>query len=386
MNDSANRPPRNIVLCCDGTANSFTHARTNVFKLASAMVKDHELQSVYYHPGLGTRVPLGTNSAMGGALAKLAGLAFGAGLRADVTDGYIHLMNQFREGDRLFLLGFSRGAYTARAIASMVRMFGLIMPGNEALVPYAVSAMWAIAKAGSKAAAHEAFAAAQAFRSALAVTACRPHFVGVWDTVDSVGWFTRPLALPYARHNEEIGQVRHAVAIDERRAFYRLNWFSEDQPNLKMVWFPGVHCDVGGGYPEAESGLSKHALAWMAQEAAQAGLLLDAARIEELLGRRGGEFAPPGTGPLHESLTAAWAPCEFIPKARFNRATGRMELRANLFRRRTMPEGACVHDVAWDMPGDYVKRLPSGAVRLSQKVWDFEAPQVPGIQPGAGSI
>ncbi|WP_408591283.1 DUF2235 domain-containing protein [Novosphingobium sp.] len=362
---------RNIVLCCDGTANSFSPDRTNVLKLASAMVKDHDRQAVYYHPGLGTRAPVGTGTAVGGTWAKVKGLALGAGFQDDVTDGYIYLMNHFRAGDRLFILGFSRGAYTARAIAGMLKLYGLIMPGNEALVPYAVQMMWDIAGADGAAKAKQGFRLAADFRKTLAATECKPHFLGVWDTVDSVGWTSHPLALPYTRHNPDVAHTRHAVAIDERRAFYRLNWFAEEQPNLKLVWFPGVHCDVGGGYPEAESGLSKYPLEWMAEEAAAQGLLLDPEKLAEVLGKRGGDFAPPAPGPAHESLKGAWKLAELIPKARYNRTLGKLEQRANHSRRRTMPDGSVVHDVAWSMPGTYTQRLPKGAVKLSEMHWGF---------------
>ena len=92
------------------------------------------------------------------------------------------------------------------------------------------------------------------------------------------------MKLPYSANNPDIAIGRHAVSIDERRAFFRTNLWRPDPPSadsgpkdLKQVWFPGVHCDVGGGYPEAESGLSKFALEWMVREAALVGLLIDLA-------------------------------------------------------------------------------------------------------------
>src|SRR5437879_5923614 len=74
-------------------------------------------------------------------IAKVLGLAVGYGLDADIRDAYVFLMNQFEEGDRLFLFGFSRGAYTVRAVASLLHMYGLIARGNEPLAPYAIR-MW----------------------------------------------------------------------------------------------------------------------------------------------------------------------------------------------------------------------------------------------------
>jgi uncharacterized protein (DUF2235 family) len=364
---------RNLVLCCDGTSNQFTAHRTNVLKLSYALEKNDSSQLVYYHPGLGTRAPVGVRSSFGNVWSKLAGLAFGAGLKADVADAYIFLMNHYRAGDRIYLFGFSRGAYTARVIASMLKLYGLAMTGNEALVPYAVDMMWAISKIRDEDRINAYFKLAEEFKGTLSAGACKPHFLGVWDTVNSVGWIGSPLALPFTRNNPDITFTRHAIAIDERRAFFRVNWFEEAAgANLKQVWFPGSHCDVGGGYPESESGLSKYALDWMTGEALRADLLINANRLDEILGRKGGPFVPPEPQQPHESLTGVWKLAEFVPKARYNRDKGRTEQRMNLFRRRSMPDDACVHDVAWLIRNDYKARLPQHAVPLSEKRWDFE--------------
>lgn len=373
---------RNLVLCCDGTSNQFTAHRTNVLKLCYALEKDRERQLVYYHPGIGTRAPVGIGTSFGTLAGKVAGLAFGHGLQADIADAYIFLMNHYRPGDRVYIFGFSRGAYTARVIASMLRLYGLSMPGNEALVPYAVNMLWAITKArGDKAKTDAYFRLAEEYTKTLSAGPCKPHFMGVWDTVNSVGWIGSPIAIPYARRNEDIAFTRHAIAIDERRAFFRVNWFEETPgANLKQVWFPGSHCDVGGGYPEPESGLSKYALEWMAGEAAAAGLLLNSDRLEEVLGRRGGDFCPAKPHQPHESIKGPWHLAEFVPKARYNRATKRTEQRMNRYRRRTMPDDACVHDVAWEIPG-YKDRLPDGATPLSKKKWEFERQPGPGEAP-----
>jgi hypothetical protein len=84
-----------------------------------------------------------------------------------------------------------------------------------------------------------------------------------------------------------------------RRAFSRTNLWIPKGPlpysgprDLKQVWFPGVHCDVGGGYPEPESGLSKIALRWMLKEAITAGLLVIPGRMDLVLGRSGAYAMP----------------------------------------------------------------------------------------------
>lgn len=121
---------RNIVICCDGTSNEFTKDLPTVAKLTYALVKDSERQLVYYHPGLGTMAAPGFPMPIGNWLARLAGLAFGYGLKTNLRDIYGFIMEHWRPGDRLYLFGFSRGAYTVRALASLLRLYGLGMPGN----------------------------------------------------------------------------------------------------------------------------------------------------------------------------------------------------------------------------------------------------------------
>ena len=355
---------RNIILCLDGTSNEWAKDLTNVAKLTYAMVKDPAHQHVFYNPGLGTMAAPGYPLPVGNALARGAGLTFGYGIRDDLADAYCFVMNYWRPGDRLYLFGFSRGAYTARALASMLRLYGVAMPGNEAMVPYLVRMLWSL-RGDDKSVRTVRYEQARQFRESLAVE-CKPHFVGVWDTVSSVGWVGSPVSLPFTRTNPDIGCFRHAIAIDERRAFFRTNLF---QPSARQdavqLWFPGDHCDVGGGHPEAESGLSKYPLEWMANEAAKAGMLVDPVKLDELLGRAGGRHVPPSPdAPLHESLTWAWKPAEFVEKWHWDNETGARSRRRNRGRRRKMLAAPLVHPVAWEIKG-YADRLPLDARR-----WD----------------
>ena len=112
-----------------------------------------------------------------------------------------------------------------------------------------------------------------------------------------------------------------------------------------QVWFPGDHSDVGGGYPEPETGLSKGALKWMVCEAAKHGLLFDPARVKEMFGLVKSHYiAPDPNGPLHNSLTGFWRLLEFAPKKTFDPTTKTWKYRINLFRRRIIPDGASVHE------------------------------------------
>lgn len=368
---------KNVVLCCDGTANEFAENKTNIVKLYSTLLQDPTMQVTYYHPGLGTMEPAGSLTTFSRKITKLLGKAIGYGLSNDIRDAYVFLMQNYVPGDKVFLFGFSRGAYTVRAVASLLKMYGLIRPGNEPLIPYAIRMLMGIDRANpndpsSKAAEQRYFTLASDFKSTLSRTDCAPWFIGVWDTVCSVGWIENPLRLPYIANNPDIAIGRHAVAIDERRAFFRTHlWRPPAQGaagpvDLKQVWFAGVHCDVGGGYAENESGLSKIALDWMLQEAKQKGLLVDSIKEQEILGRTGNRYAPPDPNDLlHESLTGWWNLAEFIWKRHYNWKTKKEERRMNLYRRRTVPPGSFVHESAFQRRGNYKDRIPGDAVPVA---------------------
>lgn len=360
---------RNIVLCCDGTANEFAVDRTNVVKLYYLLSRDREQQISYYHPGLGTMEPPGALTAVAKKVTRVLGQAVGYGLEADIRDAYVFLMNNFRTRDRVFLFGFSRGAYTVRSVASLLKMFGLLPPGNDAFVPYAIRMLTAIDR-NANGDNGRYFSLAHDFKEAFDAGAeCRPYFVGVWDTVSSVGWIQNPTKLPYTANNPDIEIGRHAVAIDERRAFFRTNlWHPSNTArsgprDMKQVWFPGVHADIGGGYPEAESGLSKIALEWMVAEAELAGLKVDTDRKETMLGRRGGPYAKPDPKAcMHVSLKGAWWPAEFLLKKHFDSESGKEARRMNLGRARLIPPKSLIHRSAYERSDCYASKLPKDAI------------------------
>jgi uncharacterized protein (DUF2235 family) len=366
-------PMRNIVLCCDGTANEYAKDRTNIVKLFSTLVQEPSVQTVSYHPGLGTMEPPGTLSPLRRRLARLLGQAFGYGLPSDIRDAYVFLMNSFESGDRLFMFGFSRGAYTVRAVASLLRMYGLIPRGNEPLVPYAIRMLSAINRKGAQDTKNDYFELAEEFKATFGtLRECKPWFVGVFDTVSSVGWIENPVRLPYTADNPDIEHGRHAVAIDERRAFFRTNLWrrrgnlpASGPRDLKQVWFPGVHSDVGGGYTESESGLSKIALKWMLDEAVAAGLAVDPEKVETILGNRGPPHRKPDpTAGMHESLRGLWWVAEFFFKRHFDWNRKEERRRMNLGRRRTIPPGSLIHPAAYERGPEYRKRLPPDAIRV----------------------
>ncbi len=130
----------NIVLCCDGTSNEFAQHNTNVVKLYQMPVRDCPGTQVrYYYPGLGTFASKAALLPITKRVTRILGLVIGFGLMTNVEEGYTFLMNTWQSGDEIYLFGFSRGAYAASAIAAMIGRCGLLLPGQENLVPYVKS-------------------------------------------------------------------------------------------------------------------------------------------------------------------------------------------------------------------------------------------------------
>lgn len=275
---------KNIVICCDGTGNEYGDENSNVVQLYRTLIIDGKRQVGYYHPGVGTEgSPTSTNK-ISAAISVIGGLAFGTGILDNISDAYRYLMNVYEDGDDVYLFGLSRGAYTARALAGVLHMFGLLCPGNEGLIPYVVR-MYARRTRKADGMTHT-FEVAAGFKA----TFCRPcplHLVGLWDTVSSVGWIWDPLKLPYTARNPDMAHGRHAVSIDERRCYFCDNLWGAPFPaqDIKQVWFSGVHSDVGGSYPSAQSGLSQITLQWMLCEAVSLGLLVNPEQANGILGR-----------------------------------------------------------------------------------------------------
>jgi uncharacterized protein (DUF2235 family) len=334
---------KNIVICCDGTGNEYGDTNTNVVKFFRAVVRDGVNQVAYYDPGVGTLSAPGLISKPAKAISKAMGLAFGIGLTGHIQDAYRYLMERYVLGDQVFLFGFSRGAYTVRALASLLHVCGLLERGSENLIPYASQLL----KNFSKETAH----ICEGFKETYS-RACRTHFAGVWDTVSSVGWIYDPLKLAFTYHNPDIAVVRHALAIDERRCFFRQNLFGapSTSQDVKQVWFAGVHSDIGGGYPEKESGLSKITLEWMAREAMASGLLIDQHELDTVLGKTPAatmeSFARPDpTAKEHQSLHGGWWIAEFLPKRYMDMALTPPERRWKIpaGRRRFIAENSVLH-------------------------------------------
>ena len=295
---------KRLAIFCDGTWNSADQARddvpcpTNVLKLALQVARSDGAtrQLVHYGQGVGT----------GNSVDKLTGGAFGHGLEDNLFAAYRFLMLNYEAGDELFLFGFSRGAYTARSLAGMIRKCGILSP-RWASKYHAALALYRDQQ-------HPDQRSPAEFRESFSLAGDGDipiRFIGVWDTVGSLGVPVRGLrwltASKYRFHDVELsGTVRNAcqaLAIDERRAPFRdTRWAYKPKPGqvVQQRWFCGAHSDVGGGYPAGEWGLSDIALGWLRDCAVGCGLAL-AADVDPAYAPR-----PDPRGPLHNSKTGLY--------------------------------------------------------------------------------
>ncbi|MEH6648557.1 MAG: DUF2235 domain-containing protein [Motiliproteus sp.] len=271
-----------LIICCDGTWNAPDHedegvpAPSNVYKLFCALdtSQDHQ-QLTRYQSGIGT----------GGLLDKAMGGAVGYGLSQDIRDCYQWLANKYRPGDAVYLFGFSRGAYTARSLAGMIGRFGIVKLAPRQDWEQLVKKIY---RDG-----YRNRAPTESLGAEFHPDSDKVHFVGVWDTVGALGIpddkallniFDNPIA--YSFHDTQLGNniaiARHAVALDEKRgSFTPTLWDTQNYSgDVQQLWFPGVHCDVGGGYKE--HGLSDGALQWLIDEAHRAGLIFISDVIDQI--------------------------------------------------------------------------------------------------------
>jgi uncharacterized protein (DUF2235 family) len=311
---------KNLVVCCDGTDNEFGEDNTNVVRLFSVALKDPQKQLTFYDPGLGTFPATGAWTPIARWVTKQLGSGFGYGLSQNIADAYGFLVDNYTAGDRIYLFGFSRGAYTVRAVAALIHVCGLVQSQNRNLITYAIDLFKGEASRAKKKADLEEKRTGR--KQPLVLPVCAEfkrvfsvspgiHFLGVWDTVSSVGSIYDPFSLPYTRWNPSVRTVRHAVSIDEQRKFFRTNLWSTSsaETDVKQVWFAGVHADVGGGYPEAQSGLAKITFAWMLEEAITAQLQVDATKLPYVLpvGNVSPGPAPADAlGVKHDELDRLW--------------------------------------------------------------------------------
>ncbi|KAF7180576.1 hypothetical protein CNMCM7691_009867 [Aspergillus felis] len=323
----ADTPRRQIVLCFDGTGNTFRAdgTETNILKICRMLERTDE------QSGIGTEITPGSLAAMtlkkSSRLGKSKTLsqALGKSFDQHVLGGYRFLMRHYRTGAEIYIFGFSRGAYTALFLANMLDHTGLLGPDNEEMIPFIWNAFskWKLARYLGTGQRTEAYDFLRHCRETLCRPVVRARFVGLFDTVNSIADFEI-----YNDMSSSAVITRHAVSIDERRSKFepvllrprnpnkppavRYHRRTKDSPpaeapgeasnpaddpaaadvtnaenedddvnlcDVEEAWFPGGHADIGGGYQRAPTEkkyqLSHAPLVWMVQEASRCGLRFD---------------------------------------------------------------------------------------------------------------
>lgn len=306
------KAPKNIALFIDGTWDQPCGAQdTNVRKLFEASRFDPfgpAPQATYYLPGVGTDIaqsepgaPVGTYGEYLGikqsleqempssllVLRPFLGGVFGRGTAARIKEAYAYLSWEYdqRRGDKVFLFGFSRGAFAARSLAGFISRVGILLRHKLEYLETAYKLYEADVDGTQSQLADflVPLTGKPLLQSGEDEDALRIHFIGVWDTVGALGLPWRLMKFT-ARHTEyhqtevppNVMTCRHALALHElRKPFNPMLWSDGNgHSGLHQAWFPGAHADVGGGYLLHESGLANNALRWMAEEAQLKGLQL----------------------------------------------------------------------------------------------------------------
>ncbi|MCZ4587710.1 DUF2235 domain-containing protein [Rhodococcus opacus] len=282
---------KRLVVCCDGTWKRADDQNvSNIEKIARAidttLPAGKPAQVVYYNAGVGTGAT---------RVEHFIGGITGLGLDYALVSAYRFLALNYDpdEDDEIFVFGFSRGAYTARSLVGMIATIGLLKPLGivQDNLHLAIDVYRHRPNPVDPAANPKATKAVNDFQEA-----CYDddqvciRFLGVFDTVGALGIPVLSRG-KYKFHNVELDPkvvttARQALAIDERRrAFAPAVWTTDGDgrahPDVKQVWFEGVHTDIGGGYPE--SALSDLALMWMVREAKECGLVFHEDRVNRRL-------------------------------------------------------------------------------------------------------
>jgi len=252
---------KNIVLCSDGTGNRGGVTRgTNVWRLYQALDRNatERRQVAFYDDGVGTE---------DGKYLKLLGGAFGVGFGRNVKDLYKFLARNFEKDDDIYLFGFSRGAYTVRALAAFISVCGVVRNGRSLSEAEFNSQLEEMVEKYANRADNQKRVDLED------ILVDRPEIkvVGVWDTVSALG-LPFDIALKDRIRSyfdfdfkdnclsDNVKHGFHALAIDDQRQTFQPEMW-EEREGVEQVWFAGVHSNVGGGYPK--QGMASVALDWM---------------------------------------------------------------------------------------------------------------------------
>ena len=311
---------------------------------------------------------------------------FGTGFDAHVMAGYRFLMRYYESGDKIYMFGFSRGAFTAKFLARMIHTVGLLCKGNEEMVPFAYRLyqrylagqiqQFQSRPGGRSGTIYDQYSTKDPVENAstqndeitvFSNTFCRKEqvvdpktgnfmedniqvfFLGMWDCVNSVAVLERQAPMP-TRCIGTAKYVRHAVAVDERRVKFKPALLAQDirasvqdphvdDEDIKEVWFPGCHGDVGGGWGASGAGkeakdidsgplqMSDIPLAWMIHELEQlptADIVWRRPLVDKFLTRIDEHKHQALRGAMHDSLR--FGSCARFPKVLFWKFLGMMTL------------------------------------------------------------
>jgi uncharacterized protein (DUF2235 family) len=241
----------------------------------------------------------------------LFGGAFGDGLFQKIKDGYTKIAHVYEQDDDIFIFGFSRGAFTARSLAGMIAVCGLPTASFTDTMVNAAFDAYRERDPNQRKSLLAGLAQYNLYNAKL-------KMVGVWDTVGSLGipallGDVDPILYGFLDTNlhPDVLNAYQALAIDERREEFPPTLWTPPSPPLagqvlEQVWFTGVHCDVGGGYPDP--GLSEITLSWMMGKARNLGLQFDPA----VWGQYASLDAKYAISQLHDSWSLLWG----FPKSR----------------------------------------------------------------------
>jgi len=203
----------------------------------------------------------------------------GRGINRQIRRAYGYLASRYRAGDRIILMGYSRGAYAVRSLAGIIDQVGLLKAQDA--TERNIMTAYRHYQAGGETAAERAFVEAYCHE------AVEIEMIGVWDTVKALG-----LRLPviwrwsepaHAFHNHRLGPAirrgYHALALDETREVYSpVLWETPEgfDGKVEQVWFRGNHGDVGGqlGGVEAARPLANVPFRWMMGKLEECGVVL----------------------------------------------------------------------------------------------------------------
>jgi uncharacterized protein (DUF2235 family) len=211
---------RTLIICLDGTGDKFDGDNSNIVHLVSCLKKDDPRQITYYQTGIGTY----NSGGLSNGIAAAIDMAIGSGLGVHVRDAYRFLMQTYREGDRICLFGFSRGAYTARCLAGMLHKVGLLPAHNVAQIPFAYKFYKDDTQKG--------WDMSSDFKRTFCID-INVHFVGVFDSVASVGLIPRKLPLSSTPTNKP-SYFRHAMALDERRSKFKICRYQQKDHRFQL--------------------------------------------------------------------------------------------------------------------------------------------------------